>query len=101
VADSFIERVAQSVRKAPGSMAVTLMPTQAVHDARAQDEHPDGVEVGDRVVGQQHVQRILEFPWPPVDQRLLALGVCQHGGQIEGAVGSVRVFHAIRTSGAG
>jgi hypothetical protein len=36
-----------------------------------------------------------------VDQRLLALGVCQHGGQIEGAVGSVRVFHAIRTSGAG
>ena len=39
---------------------------QAVHDARAQDEHPDRVEVGGRVVGQQQAQWTLEFPGTPV-----------------------------------
>ena len=69
---------------------------QAVHDARSQDEHADGVEVGGRVVGQQHLQRMLEFRWAPVGQRFLALGVGEHGGQVE-SLGS----HAIRTSDAG
>ena len=74
---------------------------QAVHDARAQDVHPDNVQVCPRVVIQQHTQRTFEVPRSPVGQRFLALRGGQQGGQVEWARLGVGSCHAIRTSGAG
>ena len=70
---------------------------QAVHDARPQDMHPDRVEVGLGVIGQEHAQRAFELPRAPIGKCLLALRIGQNASEVEG----VRGFHAVRTSGDG
>ena len=69
---------------------------QAVHDAGPQDVRADGVEIGVRVVGQQHPQRALEIARAPIGQRLLALRVGH-----DRRVASKALGHAVRTSGGG
>ena len=62
------DALVQNLRVSANPLLSTQSHAQAVHDARAQDVHPDDVQVGGRVVVQQHTQRIFEFPWPPVGQ---------------------------------
>ncbi len=70
---------------------------QAVHDAGPDDLRANSIEIGVGVVGQQDLERLLEFSRAPVGEAFLALRLRQHGGQVE----STRIVHAFRTSGAG